>query len=99
MTSHLLFHAWSGCDTTSATFLRYVKFLAMVSSSKAIDPQKLPPTERVAHFHNLWIHLQVMLWKKLTHEDLQLNPEQWDWKLDSTTTDMVAAPETLLKFV
>ena len=45
-----------------------------------------------------------MLWKKLTHLDLQLDPEQWGWKLDGTTltpvmTDMAAAPENLLKFV
>ena len=161
LTSHLLFmHAWSGCDTTSATFgqgktnlvkkikaseevqqisllmgdpcltaeeigkasvrlfvilfggkqedslnfLRYVKFMEMVSSNEAIDPQKLPPTERAAHFHSLRVHLQLMLWKKLTHEDLQLDPEQWGWKLDGTAltpvmTDMAAAPENLLKFV
>ena len=45
-----------------------------------------------------------MLWKKVTHEDLQLDPEQWSWKLDGTTltpvmTGIAAAPETLLKFV
>ncbi len=45
-----------------------------------------------------------MLWKNLTHEDLELDPEQWGWKLDGATltpvmTDMAAAPETLLKFV
>ena len=45
-----------------------------------------------------------MLWEKLTHEDLQLDPEHWDWKLDCTAltpvmTDMTAAPETLLKCV
>ena len=44
-----------------------------------------------------------MLWKKLTHEDLKLDLEQWGWKLDGTTlspvmTDMAAAPDTLLKF-
>ncbi len=118
VTSHLPFiYAWSGCDTTSATFgqgktsllkkfqastkvqqisllmgdpgmtpneigragvrlfvilyggkledslnhLRYVKFLEMVSSSKVVDPQKLPPTERAAHFHCLRVYLQVML--------------------------------------
>ena len=106
---HLFIHAWSGCDSTSATFrqrktnlvekiqaseevqrifllmddprmtaeemgkagvrfavilfggkqedsldfLRYVKLLEMVSSSQAFAPQKLPPTERAAHFHSL----------------------------------------------
>lgn len=159
VTTHLLFiHAWSGCDTTSATFgqgktsllkkmkeskelqqisvlmsdpdvtaeqvakagirlivvmyggkkqdslngLRYAKFMEMVSSSKSLDPQKLPPTERAAHFHSLRVHLQVLLWKKLTNADM--DPKLWGWKLDGTVftpvmTDLGAAPESLLKFV
>ena len=45
-----------------------------------------------------------MLWKKLTHEDIQLDPKQWGWKLDDSIltpvmTDIAAAPENLLKFV
>ncbi|XP_065911780.1 uncharacterized protein [Dysidea avara] len=161
VTSQLLFiHAWTGCDTTSATFgqgktnlvkkiqvckevqqiallmsassatpdevgkagvrlfvilfggkdgdslnsLRHVKFLEMVSASKVVDPQKLPPTERAAYFHSLRVPLQVMLWKMLTHEECQYNPEEWGWRLDGTRlnpvmTDLPAAPETLLKFV
>lgn len=158
--SHLLFiHAWSGCDTTSATFgqgktnllkklkeseevqkisllisdpvmtaeqivkagvqlfiimyggkqedslntLRYAKFMEIVSSSKSsLDPQKLPPTERAAYFHSLRVHLQIILWKKLTNNDL--DPKQWGWKLDGTVlspimTDMAAAPESLLEVV
>ena len=85
-------------------YLRYVKFLEMVSASKIVDPQKLPPTERAAHFHSLRVHLQVILWKRLTHQDLDFNPEQWGWKLDGTQispimTDLAAGPESLLKFV
>ena len=160
VTSHLLFiHAWSGCDTTSATFgqgktsllkkiqkteelqqismvmsdpdatveqvgeagirlfvimyggkqsdslnnLRYAKFMEIVSLNKAtLDPQKLPPTERAAFFHSSKVHLQVILWKKLTNSDM--DPKQWGWKLDGTVlvpvmTDLDAAPESLLKFV
>ncbi len=29
------------------------------------SPKKLPPTERVAHFPILRVHLQVMLWRDL----------------------------------
>ena len=160
VTSHLLFiHAWSGCDTTSATYghgktsllkkiqqseelqqisllmtdpeatveqigkagirlyvilyggrvddslnsLRYAKYMEMVSTSKTtIDPQKLPPTERAAYFHSLRVHLQVILWFKLTNKNL--DPLQWGWKLADTIltpvlTDLDAAPESLLKFV
>ena len=160
LTSHLLFiHAWSGCDTTSATFgmgktnlvkniqsseevqqisvligdhhmteeeigkagirlfvilfggkqedslnfLRYVKFLELVTS-KAIDPQKLPPTERAAYFHSVRVHLQIILWKELKHKDIRFNPEWWGWKLNDSTlipvmTDIPSGPENLLKFV
>ena len=134
--AHLLFvHAWSGYDTTSATFgqgktallkkmknfnklqqiscfisntdaspeqigkagiqvfiymyngkerdslnkLRYAKFMEIVSTGN-IDPQKLPPTERAAHYHSLRVHLQVIIWKKLTSDDL--DPKQWGLKLD-----------------
>ena len=126
------FHAWSGHDTTSATFghgktsllkrikeskeiqqisslmsehsataeqidkagtrlyvttyggrqedslngLRYIKFMEMVSSSKAsLDPQKLPPTERAAHYHSLRVHLQVIIWKELSNNIL--DPKKW----------------------
>ena len=160
ITSHLLFlHAWSGCDTTSATFgqgktslmkrfkeskelqqisslmsentttaeqigkagmrlfvityggkqedslnsLRYIKFMEMVSSSKtSVDPQKLPPTERAAHYHSLRVHLQVLIWKKLSNNDL--DPKQWGWKLEGSVftpvmTDLDAGPKSLLQFV
>ena len=45
-----------------------------------------------------------MLWKMLTTEEYQFDPEKWGWRLDGTKlnpimTDLPAAPETLLKFV
>ncbi len=60
---------FGGKREDSLNFLRYAKFLEMVSTSKAIDPQKLPPTERAAYFHSLRVHLQVVLWKELKHQD------------------------------
>ena len=160
VTSNLLFiHAWSGCDTTSATYghgktsllkkignskifqdlsqvisnpeatidqvgaagrklyvllyggkesdtlnsLRYAKYMQMVSTSKTtIEPQKLPPTENAAYFHALRVHLQVILWQKLSHNCLDAT--QWGWKvadnqLTPIFTDLDAAPEGLLNFV
>ena len=95
---------FGGKDGDSLNTLRYVKFLEMVSASKVVDPHKLPPTERAAHFHSLRVHLQVMLWKMLTTEEYRFDPEKWGWRLDGTKlnpimTDLPAAPETLLKFV
>ena len=164
LTSHIIFvHAWSGCDTTSATFgqgktfllkkfhgkefeelqhissifsqsqitaedvgragsrvfvnlyggkngqplnnLRYYKYMdAVASNSTYLDPQKLPPTERAAYFHSLRVHLQIIVWKRLSNGHDDLNPQQWGWKLDGGAlipimTDLDAAPGRLLKFV
>ena len=62
----------------------------------------MPPTERAAHYHSLRIHLQVIIWKKLTSDDL--DPKQWGLKLDGKILspimmDINVAPENLLKFV
>ena len=78
--------------------LRYAKYMEMVASAENIDPQKLPPTTRAAHYHSLRVHLQVILWKELT------DPLIWGWKLYSSKlqpimTDLEPAPESLLKFV
>ena len=77
--------------------------MEMVSSSKAsLDPQKLPPTERAAHYHSLRVHLQVIIWKELSNNIF--DPKQWGWKLEGSVftpimTDLHAAPDSLLKFV
>ena len=53
---------YGGKQKDSLNNLRYIKFMEMVSSSKAsLDPQKLPPTERAAHYHSLRVHLQVII--------------------------------------
>ena len=74
--------------------------MEMVSSSKAsLDLQKLPPTERAAHYYSLRVHLQVIIWKELSNNIL--DPKQWGWKLEESAftpimTDLDAAPESLL---
>ena len=50
----------------------------MISTGN-IDSQKLPPTERTAHYHSLRVHSQIFMWKSLTSDDL--DPKQWGWKL------------------
>ena len=75
--------------------------MEMVSTGN-IDPQKLPPTERVARYHSLRVHLQVTIWEKLTIDEF--DPKQWGWRLNGNTlspimTDINVAPENLLKFV
>ena len=73
---------FGGKQSDSLNSLRYAKYMEMVSSAKAIDPQKLPPTARAAHYHSLRVCLQVILWKKLTTH--YLDPLQWGWKLDGS---------------
>ena len=74
----------------------------MVSSSKKVLPEKLPPTSRAIHFHSLRVHLQVGQWKSL---DLQhLEPTAWGWtikddKMIPVTSDQPPAPDHLLKIV
>ena len=91
-----------GKQSDSLNTLRYAKCMEMVASAKNIDPQKLPPTTRAAHYHSLCVHLQVIVWKELTTDSL--DPLIWGWKLDSSKlqpimTDLEPAPESLLKFV
>ena len=45
---------FGGKDGDSLNSVHYVKFLEMVSASKVVDPHKLPPTERAAHFHSIY---------------------------------------------
>ena len=73
---HLFLVLFGGKDGDSLNSLHYVK-LEMVSASKVVDPHKLPPTERAAYFYSLRVHLQVMLWKMLTTEEYQFDPEKW----------------------
>ena len=97
----LCYHIW--WKTRIFIELRYIKFMEMVSSSKAsLDLQKLPPTERAAHYHSLRVHLQFIICKELSNNIL--DPKQWGWKLEESAftpimTDLDAAPESSLRFV
>jgi len=53
---------YGGKQEDALNNLRYMKFMEMVLSSKAsLDLQKLPPTERAAHYYSLQVHLQVII--------------------------------------
>ncbi|MES9882369.1 MAG: hypothetical protein ABW185_15970 [Sedimenticola sp.] len=156
---HILFiHAWSGCDTTSATYghgktfllkhmkkstevkmlsdtismrgntateigdagirlfsvlygakkddtlitLRYAKYMAMMAKSNRVEPQRLPPTERAAHYHSLRVHVQVVRWVELNNDALM--DDEWGWKEESGSlhpimTDLDAAPSKVLNYI
>jgi len=76
--------------------------MEMLASAKNIDPQKLSPIARAAHYPSLHVHLQVILWKELTTDSI--DPLIWGWKLDNLKIqpimiDLEPTPESLLKFV
>ena len=95
---------FGGKESDSLNTLRYAKFMEVVASAKNINPQKLPPTARAAHYHSLCVHLQVILWKEITTDTLDPLLCTWDWMLHSSKlqpimTDLEPAPESLLKFI
>jgi len=63
--------------------------MEMVALAKTIDPQKLPPTARSAHYHSLRVQLHVILGKELAVSICSLNPLPWGvearW-FDTTTS-------------
>ena len=68
---------------TNLDYLRYLKHMqAVTTSSGVFEPQKLPPTDRAAYFHNLRSHLQIITWVTLNHN--YLDPTNWGWKLNET---------------
>ena len=74
----------------------------MVSRGEIL-PEKLPPTERAAHYHSLRVHLQIIVWLTFGNTNLEDSLE-WGWKLEDSIlcpvmTDLAVAPEDLLKYI
>ena len=64
----------------------------------SIDPAKLPPSPGAARFHGLQAHFQIITWKLLDDDPVQLKPEEWG-DYEPETTDEVVAPDTMLQIV
>ena len=47
----------------------------MMAKSNKVVLQRLPPTERAAHYHSLRVHLQVVRWSVLSNDMLQA--DEW----------------------
>ena len=74
----------------------------MVTSSNLIQPENVPLTERVTHYHALRVYLQVAQWKNLSLACLDL--KEWGWKekngaLEPVKTDIDPAPAWLLQVI
>ena len=59
-----------------------------------LEPEKLPPKERAAHYHSLRVHLQVIEWKMFA-EASNLDPKQWGWKLDDGYLTSIATEKEI----
>ena len=71
----------------------------IATGKSRLNPERLPPTERAAHFHILRVHLQVVQWH--TFMATELSPLQWGWNLVDgkympIPTDMLPAPEDMM---
>jgi len=87
-------------QSDSLNSLRYAKYMEMVSSAKAIDPQKLPSTARAAHYHSLHVHLQVIPHYSLYRSStVGLKARWFEVELQPIMTDLEPAPAGLLKFI
>ena len=73
-------------------------------SNGLIEPEKLPPSERSAHFHGLRVHLQIMQWLLLDEDDDSFEPIDWGWyqavgHLKPIPTDKPVAPPEILYII
>ena len=76
--------------------------MQMITTTSALQPERLPPTTSAARYHSLRVHFQVCQW---LHLDLNiLDPSKWGWKIEDgclmpIKTDLPPAPECILKFI
>lgn len=93
---------YGGASHEQLNNLRYRKFVSKVmTSTKYVPVNTLPPTCSSAHYHSLRVYLQVHEW---ITKDNNLNPLEWGWKSDNgllmpVQTNMPPAPDDLLKII
>ena len=79
------------CKERTLTTIRFHKYQTMIAQSNILQPQRMPPTIRAAHFHSLRVFLQIKQWMNLDTE--VLDPCSWGWQhgrfeLEPIKTDM-----------
>jgi len=80
---------------------RYQKY-ADLACKGIVTPEKLPPTEKTAHYHGLCCHYQIIQWSMI--DDFDIQPSAWGWKLENgvlapVMTDEEIAPQSLIKVI
>ena len=76
---------------------RYNKYMDMACNG-VVHPEKLPPTERAAHFHGLRSFHQICEWSLMERHNC--SAEEWGWSMKDNTlvpiaTDLTIAPPSL----
>ena len=70
-----LFFSYGVKSITTLTQLRHTKFMEIIATCYALNPEILPPSERATYYHSLRVHLQVSQWKQL---DIHIVPaDEW----------------------
>ena len=93
---------YGGTKTDTLTSLRYARYVTMTVTSNKVEPQQLPPTKRVAHYHSLSVHLQVVRWTILSND--MLKAKAWGWKMRNNSicpvlTDLDAEPAKVQQYI
>ena len=60
--SQIFVKMYDGKPSDNLDYLRYIKYMGYIATStKTLQPERLPPTVRAAFFHSLHVHLKVMI--------------------------------------
>ena len=101
----LLIQLYGGKRNVNINILRHSMYMSMCSTNATRPlPERLPPTERAAHYHCLRVHLQVLQWKHLSTSIPHMNATEWGWKFEQghfepIATDLKPAPDDILKVI
>ena len=57
--------------------VRYKQYLDMTCKG-IIKLSMMAPTERIAFYHGLRVHLQIITWKVLDNTEIELMPDEWE---------------------
>ena len=93
---------YNGHLDESLNDLRLRKFHEKTTNStKAVEPESLPPTTAAANYHSLRVYQQVQVW---LGKEKDVPPEQWGWKVVNgrmcpVMTDISPAPQEFIEVI
>ena len=91
---------YNGGRETDINSRRHKILIKTVTAAQSfVQPQRLPPTKASTKYHSYRTYLQIMQWKGYS-----ITVDDWGWfqksgKYIPLTTDLAAAPSSLLKVI